>query len=103
MDRPSCETCPYWRKNVVDSFGECNRMPPFIVSHELFSVDSDDDWDLSSARALSTVERRNLFVIDATRRPLTKDSEYCGEHPDFPAWIEHRKAMVGKVRKDGPA
>lgn len=96
MDRPSCGSCPYWREVPRDGHGECVLNPPTIVSHELFSLDSCDDWDLSAARALPSQERRDYFVMDATRFPITFPEEYCGQHPGFPAWIEFNKTSTSK-------
>jgi len=68
MERPTCETCPYWRdlrnpKNELDESGECRRYPP--TPNKQVSL-----W------------------------PLTYDLHWCGEHPDFPAYIASLKSKI---------
>ena len=68
MDRPTCATCPYWHDYVMgNGFGQCRRIPP------VFRVSSD------------TEDPNGLF-------PESLALHFCGEHPDFPAWIESLKA-----------
>ena len=68
MDRPTCATCPYWHDYVMgNGFGQCRRMPP------VFQVSSD-------------TEDPNGFF------PESLALHFCGEHPDFTAFIESRKA-----------
>lgn len=67
MDRPTCATCPYWHDYVMgNGFGQCRRIPP------VFRVSSD------------TEDPNGLF-------PESLALHFCGEHPDFPAFLESRK------------
>lgn len=65
MDRPTCKTCPYFDsyENGTDE-GECRIGRPIIgeVDDKPFGV-----W------------------------PPTYEFEFCGEHPDFPAYIASLK------------
>jgi hypothetical protein len=69
MDKPTCKTCPYWIEpllNVDDDnlscWRECQRFPPSLAGDE----------------------RRGRWL-----KSFRDDT--CGEHPDFPAWIESQK------------
>lgn len=65
MDKPTCGTCPYWDENPAVSvyWAVCRRNPPTIEGDE----------------------RRGISLE-------THRENWCGEHPDFPAWIaEQRK------------
>ena len=58
MDRPTCKTCPYWRKQYEDdTSGTCQRRSPQAV-------------------------RRDYPTFAETH-----ESSWCGEHPDFAAWM----------------
>ena len=69
MDRPTCATCPYWL-NEADDEGWRQRRPPVVVP----LLGSDAKW--------------------RTTQPESNAADWCGEHPDFPAFIESRKAAV---------
>lgn len=65
MERPTCESCPYWdRVDEGDEHGWCHRYPPVI--------DPDDPDEVISP-----------FVV---RR------RWCGEHPDFPDYLEELRS-----------
>lgn len=67
MDRPTCETCPYWmiEPNEPDrSRGECRRNAP---------------------KPSPTGQNVN---VDVEYWPQVFNDAWCGEHPDFPAYIE---------------
>lgn len=80
MDKPTCGTCPYWTDRCDDghgAIGSCRRLPPVLVPG-MCSV--GEDGDIDHWRYLST------------RRPMTDEHDFCGEHPSFPAWMaEQRK------------
>lgn len=66
MERPSCGSCPYWsggHHGFAD--GSCHRRAPSGP------VDTMRDY---------------IFV------PMNS-TDFCGEHPQFAAWIESRKAI----------
>lgn len=69
MDRPRCETCPFWDKLTDDviAFGRCRRHPPTVIPNT-YKVLLDD--------------------APLTLWPKTDRSDYCGDHPDFPAYID---------------
>jgi hypothetical protein len=86
VDKPRCETCPYWDLDTLnfrsDSdeahlpmsqliplamsdgrlvLGECRRYPPAIAN-----TDDPEGW---------------------SHFPRTSQSDYCGEHPSFSAYL----------------
>lgn len=68
MERPSCGTCPYW--HVVDAYsGQCRHRPPALLA----SLAQYDDQSWNAAW------------------PQVAPRDWCGCHPDFPAWIESQK------------
>ena len=77
MDKPTCGTCPYWEqgadKELDIETGDCTRYPPTLVTPDKLS---------------ELIEDREFF----TQFPKTYDEQSCGEHPDFPAWIESQRA-----------
>jgi len=86
MDRPMCATCPYYMADpddehpviVVDDSleadwpGECHRMPPVPLSINLFPKDFRGD------------NENNEYIS----WPQVSANDWCGEHPDFPAYIK---------------
>ena len=63
MDRPTCATCPYWERDAYEREGYCHRLPPAF----------------------------RLVPTDDYVQPWTWETDWCGEHPDFPAFLESRK------------
>lgn len=66
MERPTCKTCPYFHAIPrEEEFGFCRRQSP---------------------RPQMLLEE----IDDEGRIPVWPEvlmAEWCGEHPDFPAWI----------------
>ena len=71
MNRPTCETCVYWEKQLEES-GFCRRRAP----RHLICAYSDDNGP--------PLEEMSDFTT-------TKYTEWCGEHQLFPKWIELRE------------
>lgn len=72
MDKPTCKTCPYF--DCLSAMGGyCNRMSP---RPEIRS-DADD-----------------IFLAWP---PVTED-DWCGQHPDFPAYIASLKPPEPQTR-----
>lgn len=77
MERPTCETCPYW---------------------DVFSAGEDDGFCRRYAPRPSQegLQRPYNPAIKGDRREVfpatTKIQEWCGEHPDFPAYIAALRA-----------
>ena len=69
MEPPKCETCAYWDA-AENGMGECRRRAPL----------ARDSW---------------WAGYDAWAFVDTMRSDWCGEHPDFPAWIESRRHQKG--------
>jgi hypothetical protein len=67
MDRPTCSECPFWEPFRTPA-GLCHRYPPNMVPHDLTSK------------------------VRIAEFPEMQPSEWCGEHPDFPAYIASLKA-----------
>ncbi len=103
MERPTCRTCPYWYlidandldETTADEFekrypdeemvGNCQRYPP---QHSAFyTVATRDD---------AGFRREQWF-------PDTRDHEWCGEHPQFPAYIRSLEQESLAVKRDQQA
>lgn len=78
MERPECSSCPYWDElddhEYAPIIGLCHRTPPRYTGSHTSSDSSKsatpDAWDF----------------------PWTTESDWCGEHPDFPAYIAALKS-----------
>jgi hypothetical protein len=76
MKRPMCRTCPYW----------CTLQPKFPDRETLLEVSRTPDW-------IDAAQKAGVEVLgDCRRHPQTPTkpkgvTEWCGEHPDFPAYI----------------
>lgn len=83
MDKPTCETCPYWERNKPHKYedeamvGTCHRYP--IRGSAEIIKGSDNASEVG-------------VMLDSDY-PETLTSEWCGEHPDFPAYIELLKSQ----------
>jgi hypothetical protein len=71
--RPTCETCPYWFVSECVTWPVCHRYAP---RPRISS--SDEDLDNESVYW-----------------PSAKESDSCGEHPDFPAYIHALRKRKG--------
>ena len=75
MDRPTCSTCVYWQEiRPDDPVGHCRIRAPIFFEHQVYPRDailSEDHYGM---------------------HPATPYRFWCGEHPDFPAYIAARKA-----------
>jgi hypothetical protein len=102
MERPTCETCPYWEQgnheHDQDFNGWCHRYPKRIVETVLrLSVDEEirRDPSLVDDRTLDCLAY-DLSSDNITSCFPTHDKyEWCGEHPQFPAYIESLKRPHG--------
>ena len=72
MHRPTCETCVFF-EHFPDAKQECHRRPPLITPAP---EDSNDVW--------------------WTGWPEVELDDWCGEHPDFPAYVEHRSNSLAR-------
>ncbi len=66
MERPTCATCAYWD----DATGDCHRLAPLPVWVENFPNEGNTHQVIW---------------------PETEPDDWCGEHPDFPAYIQSRQ------------
>lgn len=75
MNKPTCESCVYWftwaQHDKKTAQGECRRTSP---SHIWVDFDKRE------------FKKTYNHVI-----PRTHIDFWCGEHPDFPAYLEHLK------------
>ena len=62
MKKPTCETCPFWEAWDTEPLGECHRFPP-----------------------TPEVETERRDEANLAWFPVTAESVWCGEHPDFKA------------------
>lgn len=76
MELPTCKTCPYWASPPSEPLGECKRYPPLLPPTE------------SLARSWEEVSESMFEGV----WPDTKHCDWCGEHPDFPAYIRSLKS-----------
>lgn len=67
--RPTCGTCPYWDRAGDGPYGWCHRYPPQLAPNP---------------------DREDRRVEEL--RPVMSSSRWCGEHPDFPAYLGSRRA-----------
>lgn len=72
MSRPTCETCPFWVTYDDPSIGECRRGHPVAPT---------------TARQEHELVDENLGILEGMF-PTTSDDMWCGEHPNFQAWID---------------
>jgi hypothetical protein len=78
MERPTCATCPYYD----DEESTCHRNPPvaiFAIIKETDGSGGDRGWGELDGSG-------SVF-------PAMDDDEWCGEHPDFPAYIASPKGI----------
>ena len=94
MDYPTCSTCPYWLYDLDGS-------DPAAPRPDFDSLDTSPDVDThgGECRRSAPVARMKMpamnFFADRLRWPRTTSSEWCGEHPDFPAYIASRRRPGG--------
>ncbi len=67
MERPTCKTCPYFYSSEDEVSGSCMRYPPVLIEPPIHFNDHAWDW------------------------PVIESNDFCGEHPDFPAYIASLK------------
>ncbi len=60
MDKPTCETCPFWDM-LYDDSGYCKVNGPVMNDKQTCVV-----W------------------------PRTQPGDFCGRHPDFPSYLAKR-------------
>lgn len=73
MERPTCESCPFWYEYIksADHQGECRKHAP-----RLYVIDEGD------------------YIND---HALAMRHYWCGEHPDFPAYLASLKGRPPAV------
>ena len=77
MERPTCETCPYWDgDHSVKGIGYCKRNAPVPIILPLRG-ELPNDYHIGD---------------DPTFAELA-GTDWCGEHPQFPAYIESLKPV----------
>lgn len=96
MERPTCKTCPYWDRD--DEFSDttdggrviqakCRRHAPGGSSDFFESYEGEAAADDGNVP-------REWTAYNLARFSTTEWSEWCGEHPDFPAYIASLKEPV---------
>jgi DNA-directed RNA polymerase alpha subunit len=86
MERPTCGTCPYWQAceqcGDGEAGGTCRRHPP------------SPPTSLGKSEIAKTADgayRYDSHWSECAIWPHVDRVDWCGEHPDFPAWIATRK------------
>lgn len=74
MNRPTCETCPFWDKFSDTGRGGCRRRSPQV--------------DAAASERLENGPTSRHFGAQYGHWPTTGVAAWCGEHPQFQAWIE---------------
>jgi hypothetical protein len=75
VERPTCETCVYWKKDEeATAYGECHRLPPVNLRDECV-----------------TFENGAEIIINSGFWTETNYYDWCGEHSDFPAYLASRR------------
>lgn len=88
MNRPSCASCPYFHQPKGNFWAECRLNPPTL---SVYSVKRAD-------RSGYAIELGSS-VQNSSGWPETNADEFCGQHPHFPAWIEHQQTIAQLSRK----
>lgn len=97
MERPTCETCPYWFwekggysrvEEAVDSGdqSECRRRAPHA-----------DQEKNGTDRA---IRRTNLMSCDHVLWPMTNGLDWCGDHPMYPDYLNHKQKAIFSITSE---
>jgi hypothetical protein len=98
--RPTCMTCPYWNlistSRVPMGFreGECRRHPPVRDPGKLegrYTITKEGPGH-EGLRRSDEDDAEYLEYLENEMSPI-RFWDWCGEHPDFPAYIAARKAI----------
>ncbi len=84
MERPVCETCPFW---YWDQYGETEVGDVDMAECRRYAPMADQEPN-GTKRACA---RADGISYDSTTWPITGPIDWCGEHPDFPAYLESLK------------
>lgn len=84
-ERPTCATCPYLgQRRQNDPSHTCHRRAPVAIVMSLQEHPASIDGEAN-------------FWPSETAWPAVDSHDYCGDHPDFPAWI---KATRGRSKSN---
>lgn len=87
MDQPTCQTCPYWV--VYD--GDCNRVSPDDIGEDHMDGECHRKAPRGAIGLPRGSESGQPLNLDY-HWPMSLRDDFCGEHPDFPAWIASKRA-----------
>ena len=86
MHRPTCRTCPFWEgpepspyEGDEETYGDCRRFPPRVTPTRAMLAWRGTDFECDPTPKVR-------FELHAGAFPMVCESEWCGEHPDFPAY-----------------
>lgn len=85
IDRPTCKTCPYW-----DAFDDRDGYKDLPIGHP---VRNDDNIMYDCHRHSPSAKNVN----SDPQWPVTDGVNWCGEHPDFPAYLAALKQAGAKA------
>jgi hypothetical protein len=80
VDRPTCGSCPYWNPEDDGGEGYCHRRAPQPSPIEIMKYSPKDGDDCHWGSYSQAV----VF-------PQTDWDDWCGDHPDFPAYLKSLK------------
>lgn len=95
MKRPKCRTCPYWHWwENLRSFWSGSESDPIDLDEEEeplpgITPENTDREDAPCKRRSPQVVTIDRDTI--TTWPKTWENHWCGEHPDFPAFLASLK------------
>lgn len=77
MEHPLCQTCSYWDGFDDKDSGYCRRSFPRVLA-------------MHGRKPIPDVSSEDTLWLSMLHRrwPETEHDEWCGEHPDFPAYLE---------------
>lgn len=83
MDRPTCKTCVYWKGH------EHNRLPCIDGPGAYFSG-TCRRWPKQTSSMTYMPDRNSSREVDVAclAFPEMYPDEWCGEHQDFPVYVE---------------
>ena len=90
MDKPTCRTCPFW--DLTDAhFDLWDDDPPGVAPALQRALSTERTVEGECRRFPRSWQGKGVRDEQTTAWPFTADYDWCGEHPDFPAWLASRK------------
>lgn len=94
MDSPTCSTCVFWERFLPDSLSERESLVVKMRGEQYTLSEIAHVMQVSDARVRQILDKAKSKGV-CRRFPATEHKRcdhWCGEHPDFPAYIAEGKA-----------